>query len=260
MTRTLGRSARALACALGLSVATIGLADEGPTLTAAWLAWQQANPAAVPWQHAFALRQDTAAGLTERRRRLIAELDTLRVSARVAGDAARAGGLATWRDTLAEWQDEAARTPGRMDLPWLGANLRHDPPLAKLVHFGVCERPGWVEVWSLDGVTRFDWVPDLTLEAALAALSPAAARDADHAVVISPDGALTHRGVAAWNHQPTRLVPGSRVLLLLPVEQGLRAASPFPGTTQEAALINTRLPALIATRLPGDACTITRMP
>lgn len=231
-----------------------------PTLADAWLTWQEARALAVNWQHAYALRRDTAADLAERRRRLIAELGTLGVSARVAGDDHRVAALQAWRDRLAQWDDDRARTPGRHDLPWLGANLRHNPPLSRYVQFGVCEVPAWVEVWSLDGVSRLAWRSGLSLNDVLAGLSGPAARDTDYAVVVSPVGETFRRGVAAWNHQSTPLVPGSRVMLELPTRQGLRAALPFPGTTHEADLINDRLPRLLATRLPGDDCTLTRTP
>ncbi|MCL7939474.1 capsule biosynthesis GfcC family protein [Halomonas sp. ATCH28] len=246
---------------LGLSISQANAQTaSSSTLADAWLQWQQANPAPVAWQYAFALRHDTAADLRNRRRQLIAELRTLTVSSRVAGRSDRVAALTVWRERLASWDDDQTRTPGRMDLPWLGANLRHNPPLSRIVHLGVCDTPGWVEVWSLDGVTRLDWVPDLTMDDVLDALSQEAAQDADHAAIVSPNGDITRRGVAAWNHETSPLVPGSRVMLELPTRQGLRAALPFPGTTHEADLINTRLPALLATRLPGDDCTMTRTP
>ncbi|QTF91429.1 capsule biosynthesis GfcC family protein, partial [Halomonas sp. BM-2019] len=230
------------------------------TLGDAWLIWQQAYAGVVPWQHAVALRHDTAATLERERRFLAHTLGSLVIGARVAGDDRRQAGLQAWQTALAGWDPAAARTPGRFDLPWLGANRRHNPPLASLVHYGVCAPPAWVEVWSLDGVRRLEWSAARQLDDLLAALSPQAARDADWAAVVTPDGRISRRGVAAWNHQATPLVPGSRVLLELPGERGLRAASPFPGTQGERELINDRLPALLATRLPGDACTLTRTP
>lgn len=267
MNRTMTGSATRLAAAL-LAGLWLGTAANGAlaqntdadTLADAWLRWQQDHPAPVAWQQAFALRHDTASRLAERRRRLQGELATLAVSARVAGDTARAAALLAWREHLAEWRLEESRTPGRMDLPWLGANLRDNPPLSRIAHLGVCARPTWVELWSRDGVTRIDWVPELTLSAALEALSPDAADAADHAAVITPTGLIRRRGVAAWNHQRTPLVPGSRVVLELPTRQGLRGALPFPGTTHEAELINTHLPELLATRLPGDDCRIRDVP
>jgi hypothetical protein len=251
-----GLGGLALALGWGLSAAHASQ----PTLGDAWLAWQQADESVIPWQHAVALRHDTATTLERERRFLATTLATLAVSARVAGDARRQAGLKAWQATLAEWDPAASRTPGRFDLPWLGANRRHNPPLASLVHYGVCEPPAWVELWSLDGVSRLAVGPEAQLDDLLAALSPQAARDADWAAVVAPDGQISRRGVAAWNHQSTPLVPGSRVLLELPGERGLGAASPFPGTQGERELINDRLPALLATRLPGDACTLTRTP
>ncbi|MBS9404050.1 capsule biosynthesis GfcC family protein [Halomonas sp. TRM85114] len=263
MTGSATRLAAALLAGLWLGTAASGALAQGadtPTLADAWLRWQQEHPAPVAWQQAFALRHDTAAALAERRRQLMAELGTLAVSARVAGDSARESALLAWRERLAEWRLEEARTPGRLDLPWLGANLRDNPPLSRIAHLGVCVRSSWVELWSRDGVTRIDWVPDLTLSAALEALSPAAADGVDHAALITPEGRIWRRGVAAWNHQRTPLVPGSRVVLELPTRQGLRGALPFPGTTHEAELINTHLPELLATRLPGDDCRLRKVP
>ncbi|WP_165927542.1 capsule biosynthesis GfcC family protein [Halomonas marinisediminis] len=235
-------------------------AADTQTLIDAWLWWQQAHPGPVAWQQAFALRHDTASKLRERRQRMVGELATLAVSARVAGDTKGAAALMTWRRELAEWPLVEARTPGRMDLPWLGAHLRDNPPLSHIAQLGVCERPQWVELWSRDGVTRIDWVPELTLLSAIKALSPTAADHVDHAALITPMGQIHRRGVAAWNHQATPLVPGSRVVLELPTRQGLRGALPFPGTTHEADLINTHLPELLASRLPGDDCRIRNVP
>jgi hypothetical protein len=148
------------------------------------------------------------------------------------------------------------RTPGRHDLPWLGAHLRQDLPLDQVAHWGLCTPPDWVEVWALDGVHRIDWRHDLSLQQALAALPAAGHARADRAILITPPGLQLSRGIADWNRQATALAPGSRLIIELPHGQGLRGALPFPGTVEEAQWLNQRLPDFLATRLPGDDCTL----
>src|SRR5690554_5829852 len=226
------------------------------TLAEAWLAQLERENGPIAWSHSVALHRDSAARLPERRARLVEELTTLVISARVAGNVSLAEGLAAWAAALEDDDPVAARTPGRFDLPWLGANLRQDPPLAALVHWGSCAVPDWVEVWGVSGVERRPWRPGLDLAALLGDLPPAATQRADHAAVISPLGDIQRLGIAAWNRETTSLAPGSRVMVLLPGPQGLRGALPFPGTTLESDLINERLPAYLATRLPGEECQL----
>lgn len=214
-------------------------------LSDGWLAALQESPQRIVWSHAFALRQSTAADLEAQRTRLIAELDTFMLTARLAGNRALATGLDDWRQTLADTPALPARTPGRFDLPWLGAHLRHDPPLAALQQWGHCSVPAWIEVWHLAGVTRLPWHAGLGLDQALDALPGAAVSGADNAVVITPNGIRVSRGIAAWNHQATPLTPGSRVVLALPAAE-----------SSTVNLINQRLPAYLATRLPGDECVV----
>ncbi|MDR5893277.1 capsule biosynthesis GfcC family protein [Halomonas mongoliensis] len=226
------------------------------TLAEAWMAQLERENAPVAWSHSVALRRDSAARLPERRARLVEELTTLVVSARVAGKAPLAAGLSAWAETLAADDPLAGRTPGRFDLPWLGANLRHDPPLAALADWGLCAVPDWVEVWSLAGVTRLPWRPGLSLTQLMSELPRDARARADHAAVIDPLGQVRRLGIAAWNREESSLAPGSRVMVQLPGAQGLSGALPFPGTTVESDLINERLPAYLATRLPSDDCTL----
>jgi len=252
---------RRLAAALaGLAMTTAlahAQAPAAPTsLAEAWLAALEAENAPVTWSHSVALRRTTAAALPAQRARLVEELATLVISARVDGNARLAAGLADWAEALNADDPLAGRTPGRFDLPWLGANLRQDPPLAALVHWGSCAVPDWVEVWGVSGVERRPWRPGLDLAALLGDLPPAATQRADHAAVISPLGDIQRLGIAAWNRETTSLAPGSRVMVLLPGPQGLRGALPFPGTTLESDLINERLPAYLATRLPGEECQL----
>lgn len=246
----------AAALGLGGTGTALGATTPPATLANAWLDLERRQPGAIEWQHAFALRDTTAETVPRLRRRLIGDLHTLAVSARVAGNAPRQQSLEAWRSHLGEWQDRHIRTPERLDLPWLAANLRHNPPLKRIVHFGVCEAPNWVEVWSLDGVTRLDWVPDMSLEHLRDSLTASAARQSDTAAIVTPLGEVHRRGIAAWNYQPTLLAPGSRVLLELPSRQGLRGALPFPGVGDEVDLINRRLPELLATRVPGERCRV----
>ncbi|WP_290797440.1 capsule biosynthesis GfcC family protein [Halomonas sp.] len=253
---------RRLAAAWLLALPLVAAAQsdpQAPRLSDAWLATLQESQARVAWSHAFALDHATAEGLATQRRRLINELDALVVGARVVGNASLSGGLAAWRQTLADTPALPARTPGRHDLPWLGANPRRDPALGQIRHWGHCEVPGWVEVWHLDGVARLDWRSGMTLNRALAALPTGANRDAERAVIITPNGERVPRGIAAWNHQATPLSPGSRVVLTLPAGSGHSGALP-PSVRQEIALINERLPAYLATRLPGEACELRAEP
>ncbi len=239
------------------------------SLVEGWQMTLEQHAASIPWSHAFALRRDEAAGLAQARQRLIEELQTLHISARAAGQPAVAEGLGRWQAALRGLDDARARTPGRFDLPWLGANLREVPPLSAIAHWGFCTVPDWVEVWSLDGVSRVPWSAELQLVDVYRELS-STARQADHAALIVPSGKVRRRGVAAWNRQATPLAPGSRVMFELPGRQGLRGALPFPntsmafpstsaafpGTRVESDLVNRLLPALLTTRLPGDDCAL----
>ncbi len=67
-------------------------------------------------------------------------------------------------------------------------------------------------------------------------------------MLITPSGEQHPRGIASWNHQATPLTPGSRVMLKLPANLG------DTGGIRE--LINERLPTYLATRLPGEECTV----
>ena len=246
------------ACLMAAPLIALGQVDSAK-LSDGWLDSLSSAPA-VAWSHAFALRQDTAATLEGKRRRLVAELDTLIMRARLGGNGAgRVSGLTAWRQRLAEGESLPARTPGRFDLPWLGAHLRQDPPLAEIALWGSCEPPAWVEIWHLGGVTRLPWRAGMALDGALERL----ARDADgevsasvdYAWLITPTGERHRRGIAAWNTQATPLAPGSRVMLELPGPQGLSSALPLSAPQAAGRLINQRLPDYLATRLPGDDCT-----
>ncbi len=232
------------------------MAQTPSTLVDAWGEALQSYQEAPFWSHAVVLRQESSEIAGTRGRRLVNELETLEASARLGGERALANGLGRWRQSVAEMDITQRRTPGRHDLPWLIAHLRQDLPLERIVHWGFCAPPDWVEVWALDGVHRIDWRHDLTLQQALAALPAAGHASADQATLITPPGARLPRGIADWNRQATPLAPGSRVVIELPQGQGLRGALPFPGTVEEARWLNQHLPDFLATRLPGDDCTL----
>ena len=245
--------ALAAAGLLAAVLAAPAAAEPVTRLSDAWLAYLPTAEQRVAWSHAFALRNDTAHELEARRTRLISELEILVIGARVAGNTTLSEGLATWREALADALP--ARTPGRHDLPWLGADLRHDPALSRIRHWGHCEVPGWVEIWHPGGVARLEWRPGMDLDGALDQLPGEAHRSSDSAAVITPSGERISRGIAAWNHQATPLSPGSRVVLALP-EVGERQSTLPASVRQEVVLVNERLPAYLATRLPGDDCSL----
>ena len=248
------RARAALTLALGLLLAPLGAAAQQaspapePRLSDAWLSTLEQSKPRFAWSHAFALREETAEALEAQRRRLAAELAPLIISALSNGQADLAAGLTQWRETLESGSALPARTPGRHDLPWLGANQRHDPLLSRIRLWGHCAVPDWVEVWHLNGVTRMTWRPGLDLKQALSNLPGSATRDAEQAVLITPSGERHTRGTSAWNRQATPLTPGSRVMLELPDRLG--------DTAGIRELINERLSAYLATRLPGEDCQL----
>ncbi|MCE8014822.1 hypothetical protein HOP62_01885 [Halomonas sp. MCCC 1A17488] len=222
------------------------------TLLEAWLAWQAEQPEPLDWAYSFALRNSDAATLAGLRRELLAEVAALGDALALMGDARQASRLQAWHQALRELPIDAARSPERFDLPWLAASLRRNLPTARLAHLGSCEPPGWVELWHAAGVTRLTWQPGMTTADAVAQL-PAAGRDElDQAALISPLGTATTLGVARWNRESAPLAPGARLVLLLP-RHGL-------GGTQEGSLVNQLLVRFLATRLPGDACTLWPTP
>lgn len=240
---------RRLAFALALCLAApAALGQSEPRLSDGWLD-RLADAPPVAWSHAFALRERTAVELDAQRRRLVGELGTLIASARL--DDAQTRGLAAWQQRLEDDDSLPARTPERLGLPWLGAHPRQDPRLERVALWGSCRPPNWVEIWHPGGITRLPWRQSQALDSALAQLErkEGATAGADNAWLITPAGALHKRGIAAWNAEATPLAPGSRVVLTLPDAGGASART-------AAALVNERLPAYLATRLPGDDCTL----
>ncbi|MDR9439318.1 MAG: hypothetical protein RI841_07455 [Halomonas sp.] len=233
------------------------LAQATGSLSDAWLTTLRQHQGPASWSHAVVLREATRDALPARQARLQAELDTLVASARLSGAGGLGHGLAAWRARVANADSERSRTPGRHDLPWIAANLRRDLAMRDVARWGLCEPPSWVELWHYRGITRLAWQPGLTLPGALAALPNAARQGVSRAAVVTPVGDVEPRGAARWNRDATPLAAGSRVVLGLPENQGLRAAMPFPGTVEEAGWVNERLPAFLATRLPGDECALS---
>ncbi|TDR57236.1 capsule biosynthesis protein GfcC [Halomonas ventosae] len=223
-----------------------------PTLVEAWLAWQEERQAQgqppFDWAYSYALRESDAAELERRQARLAAELEGLAAVVRAQGKPSTARGLAAWGRNVAEHDTLPARTPEPLGLPALASDLRHNPAMRGISLLGTCTPPAWIEAWTRHGVERLAWQPGMTLDDALAALPAGATRGIDSAVVISPQGVRHERGFAAWNHQAAPLAPGARVVIQLP-ERGL-------GGTREGDLINRELAAWLATRLPGEDCSL----
>ncbi|MGM0914253.1 MAG: capsule biosynthesis GfcC family protein [Pseudomonadota bacterium] len=235
------------ACLLVPAGAVAQQPEPASRLSDAWLNTLQQGNQRVAWSHAFALERDSADALEARRRRLIAELETLIQETRLTDNAELDEGLAAWQASLESTPALPARTPGRHNLPWLGANLRQDLPLSRVSLWGHCAVPDWVEVWHLGGVSRTTWQSGMNLDQALAGLPESARHGVEQAVMITPSGEQHTRGIAAWNHQATPLTPGSRVMLQLPAKR-------MNSTSRR--IVNSRLPGYLATRLPGEECEI----
>ncbi|MGM0927696.1 MAG: capsule biosynthesis GfcC family protein [Pseudomonadota bacterium] len=235
------------ACLLMPAGAVAQQPEPASRLSDAWLGTLQQDNQRMAWSHAFALERASAETLEARRQRLIAELETLIREARLSDTAELGEGLAAWQASLDSTPALPARTPGRHDLPWLGANLRQDLPLSHVILWGHCSVPDWVEIWHLGGVSRVTWQSGMKFDQALAGLPDPARYGAEQAVLITPSGEQHTRGIAAWNHQATPLTPGSRVMLQLPAE-GMNSTA--------RRVVNSRLPGYLATRLPGEECEI----
>ncbi|UYG06076.1 capsule biosynthesis GfcC family protein [Halomonas sp. M4R1S46] len=243
--------------ALGWLAVLPGLAQAqsaatSPTLLEAWLAWQEERQAsqAAPfdWAYSFALRANDALPLEQRRRRLVAELEVLSNTLELARDTDRADALTDWQRGLSSLPAEPARSPERLGLPHLASDLRRNPAMADIAALGTCTPPAWIETWTLEGVDRLRWTPGMSVEQALDALPGSATKGIDRVTLVTPLGETRDLGIAAWNHEGAPLAPGSRLVSLLP-ERGL-------GGTAEGDIVNRELAAWLATRLPGDDCTI----
>ncbi|MFI0474456.1 capsule biosynthesis GfcC family protein [Halomonas sp. HMF6819] len=239
----------------GMTQASHATEPSERTLADAWLETlsQQATP--ISWSHAYALLLPDQQRQPQQRRYLTEELGTLVISAQVTGNTIYAQALLKWQEALRSLENEAVRSPQRLDLLALGTHLREAPLLGNVAYWGVCDIPDWVEVWGLQGVSRAAWRPNMTIDDVKKALPEHAFKNVDHAYLITPQGNVLRRGIAAWNHEATPLAPGSRLLIELPNRQGLMGAFAFPGTTEEPDIINQRLPGVLAAQLPGDQCT-----
>lgn len=254
----------------GLFPAT-SLGQTTPTLIEGWLtaldnpsAAGQARPEGsiasglsdnVPWSHAFALLTEDIDVILQQRRYLSAEMDTLKLTSRLSGHPGTASALDEWQTRLDTLATDTMRTPGRFDLPSLGSQPRQAPAMSKVHAWGVCTPPDWIEVWSLSGVARLNWPRHATLDDVFDALPAEASDKVDASYVISPQGAISRRGIASWNHQDTRLAPGSRIITELPDRQGLTGALAMDDASTAQAILNQQLAELLANFLPGEHCT-----
>ena len=235
-------------------------AAPAPTLADAWLETLPTLAAPVNWSYAFGLLKSDTERLAQLRHYLIEELNTLAVSARVAGNERNVATLRAWQAALARLEGQPLRSPQRMDLLAFGATLREAPLLRNVAYWGACEPPAWVEVWGRQGVARQPWQPGSSLSSLMAQSASGTFEGIDAVQVITPQGRVLRRGVAAWNAQPTPLAPGSRVVIELPNRQGLSGALPFPGITHELDMVHQRLPNVLAAQLPGEQCNQWQAP
>lgn len=237
---------------LGLTLLPLSSQAE-TTLRDAWLE-QATLPAAG---YAVYQRADDVAHHRRQGRELQAELGLAARHAAERGELPWAHAFARWEQQMAAYRQapQQARTPGRVDLTALVAAPRHTPRLSALAHFGGCEPPTWVEVWHVGGVTRLTHRSGMTVAQALDTASEGRAqRQVDRAWRISPLGRVRDVGIAAWNHEPIEVTPGSRVVQRLP--DAITADDALGG----ADWIDDSLPRYLATRLPGDRCTLHPLP
>ncbi|OOC48935.1 MULTISPECIES: capsule biosynthesis GfcC family protein [Thioalkalivibrio] len=245
-----------LALCLLAAAPSAGLADRSPAetpLTDHWVAWQGELSAPIDWGYSFGLRSRDMRAVDHERRRLLAEIELIAQTMDIAGRPHVAHALDNWSRTVESMEPTPhARSAERLDLPWLLANLRHAPTATDLEHIGYCDPPDWVELWSMDGAQRHEWDPGMTLQDLLSRPPRAAVRGSDTAAVVTPLGEVHVFGVAAWNREDSTIAPGTRVMAHLNIRD--------LGGTLEGDLLNHRLPRFLATRLPGDNCTLRTLP
>ncbi|WP_018878548.1 MULTISPECIES: capsule biosynthesis GfcC family protein [unclassified Thioalkalivibrio] len=242
-------------CGLVL-IPAAGQADTAPAGTPLpdhWVAWQGERSEPIDWAYSFGLRSRDKRSVDHERKRLLAEIELIGQTMDIAGRPQTARALNDWSRTVESMEPAPrARSAERLDLPWLLANLRHAPATADLAHIGYCKPPDWVELWSMEGVQRYEWRPGMTLQDLLGQPSRTAVRGSDTAAVVTPLGEVHVFGIAPWNREDSVIAPGTRVMAHLNIRD--------LGGTLEGDLLNQRLPRFLATRLPGDDCTLRTLP
>lgn len=236
-----------LCCALSSpGVAASASSDSGATTVAAqptslldlWFALQASGPVYAPY--AYIRHRDTAAAQTARKKTLLNELDNLIWRLEAAGNSALADALSQWRQRIRKADDY--RTPGHWGPAALLSSPRNGVPVSAVAAVGACQVPGWVEIWSAQGVQRVIWQPSMRLSTLLSKSKIFNDVAADYVTLVTPYGRTLKRGIAAWNYNDMPLSPGMRVVV------------PLPLGGQASAWIQKTLAEFLAHLLPGDAC------
>ncbi|MES1932262.1 hypothetical protein T35B1_06620 [Salinisphaera shabanensis T35B1] len=182
------------------------------TVLEAWLGFPGLAQSSAPYTYLRATR--TADKVEAKRQDLIRELDDLRW--RLQGR-----GYGTFVQAVDQWKSKLAtsgvfREPGDWSPAWLMAHPHRNPPISHVAAIGACAVPDWVEVWSGKGVTRTPWHTRMTLSD----LAKNDVIDLDGISIVSvvaPTGEVQRLGQAAFNYSDSELLPGSRVVLPLPL-------------------------------------------
>ncbi|MES1942014.1 hypothetical protein T5B8_17326 [Salinisphaera sp. T5B8] len=212
-------------CALALSIAAYadssvpGNGGEAPQAAGfanvldAWLGFPDLADSDTPYTY---LRADQTADNTRvKRQDLVRELDDLRWRLEAGGYAAFVQALDQWKTQLAAIR--VFREPGDWSPAWLMANPHRNPPISRVAAIGACDAPDWVEIWSGQGIERTPWHTDLMLSD----LAASGVMDVDGVRVVSvvaPDGRVRRLGQAADNYSDSELLPGTRVVVPLPLK------------------------------------------
>lgn len=211
------------------------------TLLDLWFSLQDAGPVYPPY--AFIRHRETAALVSVRKNDLLSELDRLVWHLTTAGGPPRPGliaGLGQWQQRIRAVQ--AFRVPGQWGVAALMASPRNGVPIAQLAAAGACRVPGWVEIWSAQGVKRVTWRPAMRLSTLTADHGPLSDTAAQRVRLVSPFGRIQQRGIAAWNFQDRPLAPGARIVVPLPLDGRV------------TAWMSRHLARFLAHLLPGDQC------
>ncbi|WP_444677521.1 capsule biosynthesis GfcC family protein [Halomonas sp. E19] len=228
---------------LALALLAYGQPIRATTLAEAWFDRLAEAPSPPDWAYSVALRKTDIAVFDKHRDATLLALDNL-------SEREPAPWQQQWRTALAtQATAEAIRSPGRFDLPYMLADLRRNVALGALQHFGVCEAPPWVEIWSSAGVVRVPWHSGATSHSLLKAQPRKALSDVDRVVVIDPMGKVTNAGQAAWNWQPIAVSPGSRLVVVARGSRTMRADLEYLADSTSRFL---------AMQMPGDDCRLER--